>query len=245
MIRLASGTVLLSAVALLAAGCSDSGSGPTPDPQINFNLATSATAAAVASAPETFTDGANTLVLDQVDLVLREIELKRADATSTCGESGKDGACEELELGPVSVSLPLGGGTARAFSVTVAPGTYDEVEFKLRSVHVTGTYNGTPFDLTSDLEAEEELHLDPPLAVTEAAATELTLKVDLDTWFRNAGGTLVDPATAGAGQPNEAVVKDNIRRALDALEDHDRDGRHDDGRDDGQHGGADDGPNHT
>jgi len=70
MIRLASGTVLLSAVALLAAGCSDSGSGPTPDPQINFNLATSATAAAVASAPETFTDGANTLVLDAFERAL-------------------------------------------------------------------------------------------------------------------------------------------------------------------------------
>jgi hypothetical protein len=265
MTRLASGTILLSAVVVLAAGCSDAGSGPTTDHQINFNLATSATTAVAAStaatsAPETFTDGTNTLVLDQVDLVLREIELKRAEATAACGEPEGNDACEELELGPVLLSLPLGAGTARAFSVTVAPGTYDEVEFQIHqpsasddaafiqanpgfagvSVHVSGTYNGTPFDFVSDLEAEEEIHLNPALAVTAPGATELTLMVDLDAWFRNAGGSLLDPASAGAGQPNESIVKDNIRRALDAFEDDDHDGRHDDNT-----RGADDGPNHT
>jgi hypothetical protein len=38
----------------------------------------------------------------------------------------------------------------------------------------------------------------------------------------------VDPATANQGQPNENLVKDNIRRSFDAFEDDDHDGQRDD-----------------
>ena len=254
--------VMLTAMALLSAGCGDSGS-PTSTPQVNFNLATHAAAAAAAgaalsvTAPESFTDGTNTLVLNQVDLVLREIELRRSEATISCGESPSDDACEKLELGPILLNLPLGvGGAARAFSVTVPAGTYDEVAFEIHppsssddaafiqanpdfngvSVHVSGTFNGSPFDFVSDLNAEEEISLAPPLAITESAATDLTLFVDIDPWFRDAAGSLIDPATAAKGQANEDVVKENIRRTLDAFEDNNRDGEDD-------NGGAD-GPNH-
>jgi hypothetical protein len=120
------------------------------------------------------------------------------------------------------------------------------------SVHVAGTYNGATFDFVSDLQAEQEIHFATPLVVAEGAATDLTLSVDLDPWFRSVGGTLLDPATAAKGQINENLVKDNIRNALDAFEDHDCNGIDDHGGDDGghhggddQHRGADDGPNHT
>src|SRR6185295_15934827 len=88
---------------------------------------------AVVGTPETFSDGSNTLVIDRVQLVLREIELKRADATASCSGSSGHGACERLEVGPVLLDLPLGGsgGAARSFSVPVAAGTYDEVEFEI------------------------------------------------------------------------------------------------------------------
>lgn len=271
---------VLATFAVLTSACSDGGS-PTSDPQVNFNLATRGTAASAAGAslaviaPESFADGTNTLIVERVELVLREIELKRSGATVDCGDSPHDDACEKLELGPVLLSLPLGpGGAARAFSVTVSPGTYDEVEFEIHppsssddaaflqanpdfsgvSVRVSGSYNGVPFDFVSNLNAKEEIDLNPALTITESAATDLTLLVDLDSWFRDSAGTLVDPLTAGAGQPNEGLVKDNIRRTLDAFEDRNHDGHHDDGEhhqngdDDGgsgQHGGADDGPNHT
>jgi hypothetical protein len=116
------------------------------------------------------------------------------------------------------------------------------------SVHVAGTYNGVAFDFVSDLEAEQEIHFATPLVVAEGAATDLTLSVDLATWFRDATGMIVDPVTAAKGQVNENLVKDNIRSALDAFEDHDCDGIDDHGGDDGHHGGeggTDDGPNHT
>jgi len=248
------------AAAVLCAACGDNGS-PTSDPQISFNVATRSAAGTTAlamSAPETFTDGTNTLVLDRVDLVLREIELQRSSASTDCAESHAEDACEELEIGPVLLSLPLGvGGAARAFSVTAAPGSYDKVEFEIHrpssddaafvqanpgfdgvSVHVSGSYNGASFDFVSDLNAEEELELTPPLVVTESGVADLTLFVDLDSWFRAAGGGIIDPATAGKGQPNEDMVKQNIQRALDAFEDDNHDGEND-------HGGTDDGTHAT
>jgi hypothetical protein len=273
MTRLASSAALLAATLLLAIGCSDAG-GPAADTKLNFNLATSgaASASTASGGPETFSDGTNTLVIEQVDLVLREVELRTGASGDDCGESMNHESCEKLELGPILLSLPLGTDSAlRAFSVDVPAGSYTGVQFEIHppsgsedaafiaanpsfenvSVHVAGTYNGVTFDFVSDLEAEQEIHFATPLVVTEGAATDLTLLVDLDTWFRDAAGIILDPATAAAGQLNENLVKENIRSALDAFEDHDCNGIDDDNGDgqhgDGQHGqhGDDDGPNHT
>jgi len=262
----------ISAAAMFAAAalsaCSDSGS-PSADAQVSFNVATKpavAAAAPVAMAtvgtPETVTDGSNTLVINQVQLVLREIELKLVEETSGCSGSENDG-CEKLELGPILLDLPLGGtgGAARSFSVPVAAGSYDEVGFEIHkpsgddasdaafvqahpdfagvSVKVDGTFNGQAFTYVSDLDAEEEIGLNPPLVTTDATATDLTLFVDLDKWFRDGTGNLLDPASANAGQANEAVVESNIRGTLHAFEDEDHDGTDDHG------GGADDGTSHT
>jgi hypothetical protein len=259
-------TVLGTAAVLAAAtmtACGDSGS-PSTDSQMNFNLATRPAGSAAAlggsfelsstGASESYTDGTNTLVIDRVQLVLREIELKRTEAGAvSCSDPGTD-SCEQLELGPVLLDLPLGGagGAARTFAVTVAPGSYREVEFEIHkpsrdddaaflqanpgfeevSVKVTGSFNGQPFTFTSDLDAEEEVELSPPLVTTESAATDLTLFVDVDRWFRSESNTLVDPASANSGGPNESLVKSNITTNLHAFEDEDHDGTDD-------HGGLD------
>jgi hypothetical protein len=222
--------------------------------QLSFNSATKPGPAAVKGAafgilgtPETYTDGSNTLVIDKVELVLREIELHRASATADCATGVADD-CEELEIGPTLVDVPLGTpGAARAFSVELAPGTYDKVEFKLHkpsssgdaafiqahpemdgvSVRVTGTYNGADFVYTGEFDAEMEFELSSPLVANEAGATDLTLFLDLDKWFRDSGGTLVNPASANSGQPNQGVVEENIKGSLDTFEDHDHDGRDD------------------
>jgi hypothetical protein len=255
----------LAVLALVASACSDAG-GPSTPGQLSFNLATHAApsapagiSASISGTPETFTDGTNTLVLTQVELVMRRIELHRAGAAE-CGELVSDD-CEELELGPILADLPLGTlGAARSFSVQIAPGTYDKLELKIRvpssgsdagfrqanpgfenaSVRVTGTYNTVGFVYTSDLEAEMEFGLDPVLTANESSATDLTLIVDLDKWFRDPATNLIDPATANPGGPNETLVEQSIRSSLDAFEDDDRDGVDDHG----QGGGADDGPNH-
>ena len=259
-------TIRLAATALAAASmaaCNDSGS-PSSGSQMNFNVATRSAAAssplaqAVVGTPETFTDGSNTLIVDQVQLVLREIELKRIENTTGCGESSSDD-CEKLELGPILLDLPLGGtgGAARTFSVAVDTGTYGEIEFEIHhpsdddatdvaflqahpdfagvSVKVTGSFNGAPFSYLSDLNAKEEIELNPPLVTTESAATDLTLMVDLDRWFRDAANGLVDPASANAGGVNESLVEQNIQSTLHAFEDEDHDGTDDHGGHDGSH----------
>jgi hypothetical protein len=249
--------VLLSVAALattVLAAC-DAG-GPSTSAQVNFSVATQPAASASSGSSETFTDGSNTLVIDRVQLVLREIELKRIEATTSCDDSGHD-ACERLELGPILLDLPLGaGGVAHSFTVPITAGSYDEVEFEIHppsdddtpdaafvqahpdfagvSVQVDGTFNGVGFSYTSDLSAEEEIELSPPLTVAESATADLTLLVDLDRWFRDGAGVLVDPATANVGLANESLVESNIRATLHAFEDENHDGTDD------HHGGQDD-----
>jgi hypothetical protein len=262
MRRTAIRTAAALATAASIAACSDSG-GPSTAGQVNFNLATKAASTpsaaaqslslATVSTPETFTDGSNTLVIDQVQLVLREIELKRAEATVNCGESPSGDGCEKLELGPILLDLPLGGtgGAVRSFSVPVTAGSYSEIDFEVHkpshdedaafvqtnpdfdgvSVKVTGTYNGTAFTFTSSLDAEEEIELNPPLVTTDSAPTDVTLFVDLDRWFRDGVGTLVDPASANNGSPNQSLVENNIKGTLHAFEDENEDGNDDHGGD--------------
>jgi len=105
-------------------------------------------------------------------------------------------------------------------------------DFRRISIRVTGTYNGTPFTYTTDLGEEQERALVPPLSISTAAATDLTLFVDVDDWFRTGAGTLVDPATANEGGQNESLVENNIENSIDAFEDDDRDGSHDGSDDD-------------
>ena len=134
-------------------------------------------------------------------------------------------------------------------AIDAAAGTYRELEFKVHtpgddsqdgsflsqhpeftgvSIRAEGQWNGSPFVYVTDLSAEQEVALVPPLTIAADGNTDLTLKVDLQAWFLNGGRTaFVNPATANKGQPNEGVVKENIKRSFDAFEDDDHDGERD------------------
>jgi hypothetical protein len=262
------------ALAVGAAACSTGGSEPTGGgQQVAFNIATRPGAAlataAVVGTPETVTVGVNTLSIEQVQLVLRNIRFHRVEGTSTCDDSpssgnatllaalhegdqeGQDGHaddCEIIRVGPYLLDLPLGAGAARLFTVPVDTGTYDEVKFKLHkvgddpgdsafiaqnpdfdsiSVRVTGTFNGSPFTFVSRVSAEQGSHLTTPLVVSDSTGAQVTIMVDLSTWFVAPGGELIDPAQALPGQPEEEVVRDNIKRSFHAFEDDNCDGRED------------------
>jgi hypothetical protein len=253
MRRLTSHAASLSLLAIIAGACSDAG--PSNLNQLSFSSATQAAALAVAGSslgivgtPETFTDGTNTLVISKVELVLREIELHRAGVLADCVPGADD--CEKLEIGPILFDVPLGTpGASRAFSVQIAPGSYDQVEFEIHkaspsddvafvqaypelsdaSVRVTGTYNGTGFTYIGRFDVEMKFALNPALVASETAASDLTLFVDLDQWFRDQSGSLLDPSTANSGQPSQGVVEQNIKTSLEAFEDDDHDGRDDHG----------------
>jgi len=178
--------------------------------------------------------------------VLRQIELKRSTVT-TCTSSGTAG-CEEIEIGPSLVDLPLTPGPAQAFAVELPTGTYDGIDFEVHkvgnsdpadlafvaqhpefagvSVRVEGTFNGAAFVFESDVDEEQEFTLSPALVVTQTADPNVTIFVSVDGWFRQNDGSLVDPASANNGGPNESLVRNNIQQSFDAFEDSDRDGDH-------------------
>lgn len=203
-------------------------------------------AALMSSAPETYTDGQNTLVITKVEMVLREIELERVEVADCDGQVEPDD-CEEFEIGPVLLDLPLGV-ASREFAVDLQPGAYDELEFEFhkvssdgpedaafraahpdmvdKSIRVTGTFNGQPFTYVTDLDVEQEFDLAPPLTIDEnTASANLTIRVGLEDWFRNQQGQLVDPQQANKGGQHESLVKENIKQSIEAFEDHDEDGK--------------------
>jgi hypothetical protein len=241
----------VSALVALAA-CSDSTSADRK--VVNVSFATQASAAAAAALDVTVGDATNTIVITKAQIVVRKLELKQSDAT-TCADEEDDNPssddCEEVKVGPMLVDLPLTAGATSELTASVPAGTYRELEFQIHkptssaadqafvtanpnfantSIRVEGTYNGTPFVYTTALTDVFELEFDPPV-VLDADNKNVTIKVDLASWFKN-GATVIDPSTANAGQPNETVVNNNIRRSFKSFEDEDHDGHDDDGVDD-------------
>lgn len=240
-------------VAAALAACGE-GMGPAGGQQITLSVVAGAGGAAAAEA-DSVTLGGHTLVFDRVELVLKEIELERVfDACDddgiarSSGSSGDDDDdCEEFSTGPMLLDLPLGSGPDRVVTIQADSGTYREVEFKIHkpeddpgddrflaehpdlrrvSIRARGRYDGQPFVFVTELSAEQEYDLVPPLVVGAGTATNLTLVVDIAGWFR-VNGQLVNPMAALKGQPFESQVNENIKRSFDAFEDRDCDGRED------------------
>lgn len=166
---------------------------------------------------------------------------------SSSSKAGDDD-CNEVKLGPMLVDLPLSGAPETAATIGLPQGSYREIKLKVHapesgssrdvgflaanpsfagvSVRVEGTYNGQPFVYTSNVEAEAEMEFSTPFVV--AGGTNLTIAVNLNGWFRDSSGNLIDPATAASGGANEATVENNIKASFDAYRDDNRDGNDDD-----------------
>jgi hypothetical protein len=194
---------------------------------------------------DTIVVGTDTLVLTSVEVVLKQIELERVEAPD-CAPTVEDDPCEEFEFGPVLVSLPLTVGADPAFALDSAPlGSYDEIEFDVHkpddgdpadqafvaanpdfadiSIRVRGTFNGVAFEFTTPLDVQQELELAPPLVIAENTSTNITVFVDVSTWFV-VGGVLADPADPAMSDE----IEQNIRNSFRAFEDPDRSGSGDD-----------------
>lgn len=250
----------LSVIALAAGLAACSSTSPSAGGStVSFNTATqpgtppaaSQASFSTGATPLTVTLGANTLVLTDVQLVARNIELQRQGADVTCeSDVNHEQDCEELKVGPVLLDVTLSAGASQSFSVQVPAGTYDQAEFHIHqvssgdaadaaflaanpgfdgvSIKITGTYNGTPFTFTTGLDAEQEIALSPPLTTDGSTPASVTLFVDVSSWFKTADGTgLVDPATALLGQPNQSLVENHIKASFEAFEDENHDGVND------------------
>lgn len=195
----------------------------------------------------TVASGANTVVITKAQIVARKFELKSVSGGS-CPETDIRGdSCEEMKLGPMLVDLPLGAGTTTTtpLPISVPAGTYRELEMQIHrpvsnpldvaftlanplfagiSIRVEGTFNGTPFVFTSPLTAELELAFSPAITVA-ATGGNITVQIDVASWFKTAAGAVIDPATANAGGVNENTVRETIKRSFHALDDSNRDGK--------------------
>lgn len=245
-------TLLLLASIAAWAACGD-GTGPADGRTVSLSFTGQRPATAAPGSParaataDTITGGGNTLIITRAQLVLREIELERADRDTACDSlATSDDGCEEFEAGPVLIDLPLTGGVQTLVAVPIPLGVYDEIEFEIHkvssgdpedaafrqahpdfvdiSIRVQGTFNGQPFVFTSDLNVDQEFELFPPLVVDDTTtSTNVTVLVDLSTWFV-VGGTLVNPELGNKGRDFESEIKENIKRSIEAFEDRDKDG---------------------
>ncbi|MFQ5747028.1 MAG: hypothetical protein ACE5HF_07385 [Gemmatimonadota bacterium] len=246
---------LLAFVPWLATACGDGATGPAGSgggATVSLSLAVAPQAptpkVSGANFAVTLGDGANTLTLDRVAIVLRDIELElQNDDSCNTHVPGVDDNCEEFEVGPKLLELPLDGSVSQKFQVSGVPaGVYDEIELEVHkpstpedtafvrlnpqfdgvSIRVEGSFNTVPFLYQTDLNAEQEITLAKPLTIAagDTSPTNLTLTVDVDTWFRDQVGTLVDPVTANKGGLNESMVTENIKFSIDGFEDGDLDG---------------------
>lgn len=246
---------IVVATAAVLTGCDATGPSFLGNVQVSFAtqgagqqpLAAAALPAVAGFQDDTIASGADTIIVTSVEIVLREIELERPEGAG-CSDAldGDDDACEELELGPVLISLPLDGSVATEIAVDVPPASYTEIEFEVHkvegddpedeaflaehpdfeglSIRVAGTFNGQPFAFETDLNVEQEIEFSPPLVITEESQTNVTILVALDEWFRAPNAALYDPATGNKGGENESEIKENITQSFEAFEDDDRDG---------------------
>jgi len=172
-----------------------------------------------------------------------------SDANEPDAENNDEHDCEAMDVGPALVDLPLDGATRVILDALVPAGTYTGVRAKLEavendddgaspflvahpgfegvSVKVVGVFTDAggadhPFTLTSGVEAE--LKMDFPTPVTVGAATSnITIDVNVGSWFKDASGAVIDPTKA----ENQTAIERAIRASLRAFEDDNHDGNDD------------------
>jgi len=209
--------------------------------------------------------GPDTLVITRAQVVLSRLELASSVGTDCEDEGDHFGHdCEEIRRSFVLLDLPTDTTVHTLFDAVIPPGTYSSLEAKIRvprsdsdsaatsfltahpefagaNVRVEGTFRGVPFVYTGAVNSKLELDFSPPIVV-DSTGLNVTMNVDLASWFLDGTGALIDPTTADSGGANAALVADNIRRSFHAFRDDHRDG-HDDGLegDEGHSGGSGEG----
>ena len=185
-------------------------------------------------------DGTPVVVADEPD----DPDTNETDEENEDGE--EDEGCAPLTAGPVLIDLPLDGTTTVVLDAFVPAGTYKRLQARLHavkpgdegvadflaahpefegiSVKVVGVFTdagGTAHDFTftSDMNVVSKINFETPVTV-DAGTTNLTINVDVGSWFTSGSGAVIDPTNA----ENQNAIEKNIRRSLRAFEDDDHDG---------------------
>lgn len=223
-------------VGLLAAACAgDSSTAVAGNSSAQLAFNTTSSSASFEAVP--VTSGGHTLDLTAVTLTVARAELKRASSDNCPGDDEEDddhpqaapstSACGELEIGPITVSLPLDTTLVTLPANAVPAGTFREFELRVSRVEIKGTFDGKAFDDTIAVKAKSEVQFATPLVVTAATPTSITVNVPIKKWLVNTDGSLIDPTKLSTNPSLLALVKAHIVASFRAFEDENHDGRDD------------------
>lgn len=203
--------------------------------QLSFTTSSNTVSnAAAALAP--ITNGGHTLDLTHVTLTLARAELKRA-TTDGCREDQGDEDhggtattmedCPEVRIDTTSVDLPLAGGLVTLPANAIPAGTFRELELRVSTVRLQGTFDTKPFDVTLPINTRGEIQFTTPLVVTEGTPTAITVNVPVNTWLVNSDGSLVDPSAIATNSSLLGTIRSRIAASFRAFEDENHDGNDD------------------
>ena len=159
------------------------------------------------------------------------------DSRDSSGSRSDD--CEDHIGGPVLVNLHLDGQGTSQINVPAVLGVYDTLQFDFdvadednsthaayRAAHpemanasarITGTFNGTPFQLKLDSRLKYEVALSTPLVVTDnSTGFELGIKVDVGAWLTRGDGSIISPLTLcslGVRCADREIIEANMDNA--------------------------------
>jgi hypothetical protein len=243
--RLAAAGVL--GVLVFAAACSDSTSAGRSAAQIAF---TSGVTSGANAQLVPITNGGHTLDITQATLTITRVELKPTKTDACAGDDDSDDnlvsasgalrdrdhaeddgpdACHELKSGPLSVDLPLNGGMTTIAANAIPAGTFREIELRVSTARLIGTFDNVPFDLTVLVNSRGEIEFATPLVVADGTPTSVTINVPVGDWLTNADGSLIDPSKVPGSQTLSAQIRSHIIASFRAFEDEDHDGHEDHG----------------
>jgi hypothetical protein len=262
--------VLSLAALLLVVACNGTGPNASQALHVSFTSRSITTPRAPVSAAIQIGSGANSLTINQAQMVLAEIELSPSGSCATTDDDtmaasdGMEGGggdmeeaddCDELQAGPMLVDLPVDGTTKVILDAAVPAGTYRSLhakvdavgqddheqgasaflmahpELKGISVKVTGVFTDAnnqahSFTFTLEADAEIEAAFNPPVTVGPSTSN-LTVAVDVASWFKDSTGAAIDPTNPA----NASLIEHNIRQSFRSFEDDNHDGMDDQGED--------------
>lgn len=205
----------------LTTGCDTLGSdsdGPA-EVQIQMQVASAQSSASNLQMSQTMKD----IQIEEVKLYVSELELE------SIREDFRD-----FELEGLIINLPLDGSPLVLTEREIPEGVYDEFSLELEndddifigdpdfydgdeeySVVVKGVYNGERFVYRSEEDFEIEMDLNPPLEVTENRSEVLVISIDINSWFANGNGGILNPNNS----QNFERIDENIERSFEGFED--------------------------
>lgn len=233
--------LLVGGVALAAAGCSEFEVGPTDSGlaarvDVAFEVPGGEPSSSV-STSVTVSESDPSLVVDSVDVAIRELQIGREGTecgfggVGSAGDGGDGTDCEEVFIQTILQTLPVDDGSEVLLpDGLVEPGTIDRFAFRVNvlegeageeleilndrgdmqdaSFFIGGTYEGERFELRLDPDEEVVVEADAPLTLESDEEGRAALVWDVAEWF-------VDPDDGGIEDPNQVAEDAELEQQVE------------------------------